>query len=73
MVTVDPFGSVNRVPAGRFKAGPPANELVTLIVRGVLSLSKKNDERSYLPVEFNDRIQFVSVDLNVGEIFGTVT
>ena len=56
MATVDQFGSVKRVPAGRLKAGPPKNELVTVIIRGFLSLSSKNAERSYLPVEFNDRI-----------------
>jgi hypothetical protein len=56
MATFDQFGIVRRLPAGRLKAGPPANELVAVIVREFLSLSSKNDERSYLPVEFNDRI-----------------
>ena len=45
MATVDQFGRV-RIPAGRVEAGPPANELVAVIVRGFPSSSTKNDERS---------------------------
>jgi hypothetical protein len=45
MDTDDQFGSV-RIPAGRVKDGPPSNELVAVIVRGLPSSSTKNDERS---------------------------
>ena len=55
MATLDQVGSVRRVPAGRLKGGPPANELVAVIVRGFLSSSTKNDFRSYVPLELTDR------------------
>lgn len=45
MATVDHVGNV-RIPVGRLKAGPPANELVAVIVRGFPSSSTKKAERS---------------------------
>ena len=55
MATVDQVGSV-KIPDGRTKAGPPAKELVAVIVRGFPSSSTKNDERSQLAKEFTDRV-----------------
>jgi hypothetical protein len=45
MATVDQVGSV-RIPAGKVNVGPPAKELVAVMVRGFPSSSMKNAERS---------------------------